>query len=152
MMVRTATQNSESYADGGAVIQKIPAQSPHALTQDAPLDGDSHVLGPEFHRVEIIEGSRPELTGETTDLLRTRLRAAAGILGLAFTAFFIYRLFRGDPLTTTPTARRSTFTSSFAWCCSRRSACCAGDVEIPLGVLRGYEMADLSGCRLRSSW
>lgn len=48
------------------------------------------------HCVGFIEGSGPGLTSETANLLRGRLRAAAGILGLAFALFFGYRLFTGD--------------------------------------------------------
>lgn len=48
------------------------------------------------HCVGFIEGSGQGLTSETANLLRTRLRAAAGILGLAFGLFFVYRLFTGD--------------------------------------------------------
>jgi hypothetical protein len=139
MMVRTAIQKLGTFADGGAVIKNNLAQSPHALTQDAPIDDDSHVLGPDYHRVGIIEGSRPELATETTDLLRTRLRAAAGILGLAFSLFFGYRLLRGEVF---EFADGATFYFHFAVCVVLVSSfgllcrkCC-----IPLGVLRGYEL------------
>ncbi|HEX3726855.1 MAG TPA: serine/threonine-protein kinase [Pirellulales bacterium] len=122
-----------------AGIVESNSKTLQAVTRDAPLD-DSYVLGAEFQRVGIIEGSRPELTAETTDILRTRLRAAAGLLGLGFGLFFVYRLINGD-------SEIYAVSESF-WChfgvvlvliasyfllCRR--------CQIPITVLRGYELA-----------
>jgi serine/threonine-protein kinase len=46
--------------------------------------------------VQLIEGSGPQITVETTDLLRVRLRAAALSLFCAFALFFVYRLLRSS--------------------------------------------------------
>jgi serine/threonine-protein kinase len=91
-------------------------------------------------RVGFIEGSRPHISSETTDLLRTRLRASAGMLFLAFGLFFVYRLITGDG-----PAGSDNFTfyfhfavtvvlgSSFGLLCRR--------CQIPLAILRAYELA-----------
>jgi serine/threonine-protein kinase len=111
-----------------------------ADTLDASPKARSEELNEQFQRVGFIEGSRPEITAETTDLLRWRLRAAAGFLGLAFGLFFVYRLITGDG-----PAGSDNFTfylhfvvsvvlvTAFARLCRR--------CQIPLGVLRIYELA-----------
>ncbi len=73
-----------------------PSQSsPNADTVDAPADAVPSDFSSRPNWVGFVEGSRPELTRETTDLLRSRLRAAAGFLGLGFGLFFVYRLILG---------------------------------------------------------
>jgi hypothetical protein len=80
------------------------------------------------------------MASETAEILRGRLRAAAGLLGLAFGLFFVYRLITGDG-----PGRSDNLTfyfhfavvvvlvSSFGLLCRT----CA----IPLRVLRAYELA-----------
>jgi eukaryotic-like serine/threonine-protein kinase len=46
--------------------------------------------------VELIAGSGPELSGETNQLLRCRIRLASLILASGFTLFFVYNLFALD--------------------------------------------------------
>ncbi|MBI3836766.1 MAG: serine/threonine protein kinase [Planctomycetia bacterium] len=117
------------------------SQIPAALaTIDASPGDASGALCARFQRVGFIEGSQPQITAETTNLLRTRLRAAAGFLGLAFGLFFLYRLITGDG-----PGHSDSFTfyfhfaltvmlaSSFALLCRR--------CNIPLSVLRAYELA-----------
>ena len=49
---------------------------------------------PQPHRgVALIEGSTPELSAETNDLLRDRLRVASLLLSVGFLAFFVKKLF-----------------------------------------------------------
>jgi eukaryotic-like serine/threonine-protein kinase len=138
MMVRIAPQfGSSDFPAGGSVIQQNAGFSPNAVTQDGPVPDDSYVLGPEFHRVGFIEGSRPEIGTETAQLLRTRLRAAAGVLGLGFSLFFVYRLLREDIFESSS----NTFYFHFAVCVVLISAffLLCRKCQIPLGVLRGYE-------------
>ncbi|MEX0678029.1 MAG: serine/threonine-protein kinase [Pirellulales bacterium] len=72
-------------------------ESSTAITLDAG-PGALSSASPQFHRVEFVEGSCPEISTETAALLRSRLRAAAGILCLAFAAFLIWRIFNPDLL------------------------------------------------------
>lgn len=44
----------------------------------------------------LIEGSGPELTGETQELLQSRLKIAAGVLGAGFAAFLVEHFLRSD--------------------------------------------------------
>ena len=109
------------------------------VTLDATPVSSSSVLEA-CHRPALVEGSSPQLTTETTDILRTRLRAAAGILFIGFLLFFLYRLYTGAG-----PGGKDNFTfyfhfavtivlgSSFALLCRR--------CKIPLAVLRGYELA-----------
>lgn len=114
--------------------------SPAAATVDATPSALANAAELPAHCAGFIEGSRPHLRSEITNLLRTRLRAAAGILCLTFGIFFAYRLIAGD----TPAASNSpTFYfhfatvvvlgASFFLLCRR--------CQIPLAVLRGYELA-----------
>ncbi len=61
-------------------------------TLDTPTSELSSAAGSACHHVGFMQGSRPQLATETASLLRTRLRAAAGVLFLAFGAFFVWRL------------------------------------------------------------
>lgn len=124
---------------GPTVPHDLPS-SPTADTLDVTPSNAAAALNAHFHGVGFIEGSRPQISGETAHLLRSRLRAAAGILGLAFGLFFVYRLMTGDG-----PGRSDNVTfylhfgvtvvllSSFFLLCRRCS--------IPLTVLRGYELA-----------
>ena len=74
-----------------------PANLESSSTADT-LDASPSAVSRErcvWHGVGFIEGSRPRITSETADLLRFRLRAAAGILFVAFGLFFIFRLLTG---------------------------------------------------------
>ena len=111
------------------------------VTLDVPPSSGSSVLDDRDPRpVAFVEGSRPKITTETTSLLRSRLRAAAGILFLAFGLFFVYRLVTGsgpggsDNLTFYLHALVTlvlglSFVRLCQWC------------EIPMGILRAYEAA-----------
>lgn len=124
---------------GPTVPPDLPS-SPTADTLDVTPSNAAAALNAHFHGVEFIEGSRPQISTETAHLLRSRLRAAAGFLGLAFGLFFLYRLMTGDG-----PGRSDNLTfylhfgvtvvllSSFFLLCRRCS--------IPLGVLRAYELA-----------
>jgi serine/threonine-protein kinase len=102
--------------------------SPGSLIDSAP--------GP-CQRVEFVEGSCSQLSSETASLLRSRLRAAAGLMFLGFGAFFAWRVVSGDDLEPTNTfyahfAVTVVLATSFVLLCRT----CA----IPLKVLRGYEL------------
>ena len=77
-------------------MPKASEPLPSADTLDVSPSRAADALNAEFHRVGLIEGSRPQITSETANLLRNRLRAAAGVLGLGFGLFFVYRLLSGD--------------------------------------------------------
>jgi eukaryotic-like serine/threonine-protein kinase len=123
----------------GQAVPKSSQLVANDVTLDATPVSSSSVLEA-CHRPALVEGSSPQLTSETTDILRTRLRAAAGILFIGFGLFLIYRLYTGAG-----PGGHDNFTlylhlvvtvvlgSSFALLCRR---CC-----IPLAVLRGYELA-----------
>jgi serine/threonine-protein kinase len=78
------------------VVPKASEPLPSADTLDVTPSGVADALDADFHRVGFIEGSRPHIASETADLLRGRLRASAGVLGLGFGLFFVYRLLSGD--------------------------------------------------------
>jgi eukaryotic-like serine/threonine-protein kinase len=122
------------------VFRKTSQISASDATIDAPPSDASSPWCARFQRVGFIEGSRPQISTETTHLLRTRLRAAAGFLGLAFGLFFVYRLITGDGPGGSNDftfyfhfANTVVLVSSFALLCRR--------CNIPLSVLRGYELA-----------
>lgn len=124
----------------GGVVQRPSKPLSSADTLDVSPSGVAHALDAELHRVGFIQGSRPHISSETANLLRGRLRAAAGVLGLGFGLFFVYRLISGDR-----DAGAGSFNfyfhlivtlvliSSFFRLCRR--------CEISLRVLRGYELA-----------
>ncbi len=119
--------------------QTAPARLPD-LTLDVTPSGSSVLDDRDARPVELVEGSGPQITTETTSILRGRLRAAAGILFLAFGLFFVYRLITGsgpggaDNLTFYLHALVTLVLGlSFVRLCQR--------CQIPLGVLRAYEAA-----------
>ena len=61
---------------------------------------DSPHVPSDRHAVAIVEGSAPELSRATNDLLRQRLRIASLLLFAGFFAFFIKGLFHLDQLST----------------------------------------------------
>ena len=71
------------------------SESSNAITLDAKVGDLSTPPGTALNPVAIIEGSCPQISAETATLLRNRLRAAAGLLCLAFGSFFIWRLWAG---------------------------------------------------------
>jgi serine/threonine-protein kinase len=72
--------------------QSFSASNPAAETVDAlsPDESSGTNLRP---RVHLVEGSGDHLSGETHVLLRARLRAAAIVLCVGFTAFFVWGFF-----------------------------------------------------------
>jgi serine/threonine-protein kinase len=113
--------------------------SSSAETLDAkPRDVSSASCG-QAPCVGFVEGTRPEITRETANLLRGRLRAAAGILGLGFASFFAYRMFAGDAPGESMgytlyfhLAVVLVLVVAFTRLCRK--------CQIPLGVLRAYEL------------
>ena len=74
-------------------VRLPPSLSPIDATLDAPTDGSTG-SGSDFEsrasqacRVHLVQGSGGELSGETEDLLRSRLRSAALLLFAGFAAF-----------------------------------------------------------------
>lgn len=81
----------------GNVNTSIPRTlSPDAATLDAPPEPSSSAEQPHVRRVALVEGSTPQLSGETRSLLRSRLRAASLLLAIGFTLFVIRNLFVVD--------------------------------------------------------
>lgn len=113
------------------------SQSSTDITLDARVGDLSNSPTPAPHAVEFVEGSSPQITTETASLLRNRLRAAAGLMGLAFGSFLIWRLFNngirphGDFLFHFLVT--STLVYAFVSLCKK----CA----LSLKVLRFYELA-----------
>lgn len=72
-------------------MQKLRSISPADPTLDAPL----HAAPAQGRcaKVALVQGSDPHLSGETSALLRVRLRAAAMILFAGLGAFLLYRMF-----------------------------------------------------------
>jgi len=121
-------------------VPSEPSSSSTEDTLDVTPSSVAAALHAQFHGVGFIEGSRPQIAGETANLLRGRLRAAAGFLGLAFGLFFVYRLLTGDgPGGTDGTtfylhlAVSAVLITSFVRLCRK--------CNIPLRVLRVYELA-----------
>ena len=69
-------------------------------TLDATPSVDSRTPHPQ-HAVALVEGSTPELSAETNDLLRERLRLASLLLFAGFFAFFVRKLFNLGQVETT---------------------------------------------------
>lgn len=105
---------------------------------DSSFGRQSDTLSSRCQNVALVEGTGPQLSGETADLLRIRLRGAALVLVFGFTAFFIYRLFVnsawGD--STPLMAARLLVTAALAACAARLCRRCS----IPLKHLRIYEL------------
>jgi hypothetical protein len=75
------------------MIKKSEPSSSAETLDTGIVDRSPNVTpGPACHHVGFMEGSRPQLATETTILLRNRLRAAAGVLFLAFGAFLLWRI------------------------------------------------------------
>jgi len=113
------------------------SESLTAITLDAQVGDLSTPPGTAFNAVAIVEGSGPQITTETATLLRTRLRAAAGLMFLAFGSFFGWRLLFGGIQFSVDFAFHFAVTAvlglSFFSLCRK----CA----ISLPVLRAYELA-----------
>ena len=113
------------------------SESSTAITLDAHVGDLSTPPGTALNAVAIVEGSCPQISTETATLLRTRLRAAAGLLCLAFGSFFIWRLLMGGVQPSIDFAFHFGVTAvlglSFFSLCRK----CA----ISLPVLRAYELA-----------
>ncbi len=121
------------------MISKKPAFSATSETLDVSPAALSDSPADPRHCAGIIEGSG-EITTETTNLLRGRLRAAAGFLGLAFGLFFIYRLTTGDgPGRSDNLTFYTHFAVSLVLILSFGRLC--RRCVIPLRTLRAYELA-----------
>ncbi|MCH8922386.1 MAG: serine/threonine protein kinase [Planctomycetes bacterium] len=68
---------------------------PFAETLDSPAPTPQPAAAPQRAGMGLVEGSCPHMTGETCDLLRRRLRAAALLLFAGFAAFLVLRLVQG---------------------------------------------------------
>lgn len=73
------------------------SESSTAITLDARPGAELSASAPPHH-VEFVEGSGPQISGETAAILRSRLRAAAGMLCLGFGAFLVWRLLNPEAL------------------------------------------------------
>ena len=113
------------------------SDSSNAVTLDAHVGDLSTPPGTALNAVAIVEGSSPQIATETATLLRNRLRAAAGLLCLAFGSFFIWRLWAGGIQPSFDFFSHLTVTvvlgAAYASLCRK----CA----ISLRVLRAYELA-----------
>ncbi len=69
--------------------------APADATLDSPTEPLPVCSANACQPVHFVEGSDPQISSETTDLLRIRLRAAALSLFCGFAAFFVYRLLSG---------------------------------------------------------
>jgi serine/threonine-protein kinase len=65
---------------------------PFAETLDSPAPTSQPDAAPQRAGMGLVEGSCPQMTGVTCDLLRSRLRAAALLLFAGFAAFLVLRL------------------------------------------------------------
>ena len=74
--------------------------TPFDPTIDAMPSAASMAPNP-HHAVALVEGSTPELSAETNDLLRERLRLASLLLFSGFLAFFVRKLFSLGRIETT---------------------------------------------------
>ncbi|MCI0357322.1 MAG: serine/threonine protein kinase [Planctomycetaceae bacterium] len=66
---------------------------PTEMTLEAPSDSSLSCVGPAC-KVHLVQGSGTELSGETENLLRSRLRSAALLLFAGFAAFLIWHITR----------------------------------------------------------
>jgi eukaryotic-like serine/threonine-protein kinase len=91
------------------------------------------------HHVGFVEGSCPQISGETAAILRSRLRAAAAILCLGFGAFLLWRIINPEMLGAWDTLTfyaHATVTIVLAAACIMLCRSCM----IPLPTLRIYEL------------
>ncbi len=128
-------QNDSELAPNDATLDASPQQQPSGESKSNRSADPSPT---HCQKIALIEGSGPQLSGETTDLLRIRLRAAALVLVFGFTAFFVYRLFvkaayGADPALLTYT--RLGVVAILGACSARLWRRCS----IPLKHLRIYE-------------
>src|SRR4051794_1785166 len=91
MSVRTIPASRFETAAGDAVPLALGSLS-SADTLDVLPSAIQSASDAQNRHVGFIEGSSPHIAGEIANILRGRLRAAAGILGLSFGLFFLYRL------------------------------------------------------------
>jgi len=95
MTVRTISASRFETA-AGDVVPSAPGPLSSADTLDALPSAIQSGADPQCRHVAFIKGSNPQIAGEIANVLRGRLRAAAGILGLSFGLFFLYRLITGS--------------------------------------------------------
>jgi eukaryotic-like serine/threonine-protein kinase len=95
MNVRTTGASLLNFT-AGDVVPTASGPLSSADTLDAAPSALSSSSDVRSRPVGFIEGDDAHISRETTDILRGRLRSAAGILGLAFGLFFVYRLITGD--------------------------------------------------------
>jgi eukaryotic-like serine/threonine-protein kinase len=114
-----------------------PAATLDALPPSSP--GESLVATKARHQVALIEGSAPGLSGETRDLTRVRLRAAALCLAIGCGAMMIFLAIKGAP---TPGLDQRKILTARAVLLAVLSGCAVGLYRrrsIRLPVLRIYE-------------
>lgn len=113
------------------------SESSTAITLDAHVGDLSNSPTPAPQAVEFIEGSGPQISTETATLLRNRLRAAAGLMGLAFGSFLVWRLINNGIKPYWDFAFHLVVTGTLVF--SFVSLC--RKCTLPLKVLRAYELA-----------
>ncbi len=113
------------------------SESSTAITLDARVGDLSNSPSPHPHAVEFVEGSSPQITTETASLLRSRLRAAAGLMGLAFGSFLIWRFFINGVRPVNDFLFHFAVTGTLAFAFVSLSRKC----PLPLKTLRFYELA-----------
>jgi serine/threonine-protein kinase len=138
MSVRTIPASRFETAAGDAVPLALGSLS-SADTLDVLPSAIQSASDAQNRHVGFIEGSSPHIAGEIANILRGRLRAAAGILGLSFGLFFLYRLITGDG-----PGRSDNLTFYFHFAVSAVLIACFGLLcrrcAIRLGVLRIFEL------------
>jgi serine/threonine-protein kinase len=131
----TAVENDLELVPSDATLDAKP-QGPSSV--DSNSKGPADASSTHCQKIALIEGSGPQLSGETTGLLRVRLRAAALVLVFGFTAFFVYRLFvkaSHGPDTPPLMYARLSVVAILGACSARLCRRCS----IPLKHLRVYE-------------
>ena len=85
-------RRDDDALQGGVEPVAKSAFLPLDATVDSPAGIDTSGPTNPCQRVELVRGSGPHITTETTNLLRVRLRGAAICLLIGFGAFFLWRL------------------------------------------------------------
>jgi eukaryotic-like serine/threonine-protein kinase len=89
---RLARTDTAGNVNGGPHLAHAPS-GPTEMTLEAPSDSSLSCVGPAC-KVHLVQGSGTELSGETENLLRSRLRSAALLLFAGFAAFLIWHITR----------------------------------------------------------
>ena len=86
----------QAYAPAGRAAMGHPGtgqSGPAEVTLEAASDSSLSCVGPAC-KVHLVQGSAGELSGETENLLRSRLRSAALLLFAGFAAFLVWHITR----------------------------------------------------------